>query len=206
MNFNKHLDLEGKHAFLSASKYSWLNYDNDKLINAYISSYGQQIGTLLHEYAKDHIRFGIKMSKSDKHNVLLHLLKNGIPSQVIDIEFLFPNLMTYVNDAIGFRMEPEQVLRYSDNCFGTADSIAFRNDFLRIHDYKSGITPAHMEQLEIYSGLFCLEYKIKPSDIQTELRIYQANEVVVYNPEPNRILTVCNKIVESDNILLTLTR
>ena len=33
------------------------------------------------------------------------------------------------------------------------------NKILRIHDYKSGITPAKMDQLMIYAALFCLEYK-----------------------------------------------
>ena len=35
MNFNKHSDLEGCHAFLSASKYHWINYDDEKLVTAY---------------------------------------------------------------------------------------------------------------------------------------------------------------------------
>ena len=82
-------------------------------------------------------------------------------------------LNMYVNDAIGFKMTPEQILYYSDNCFGTADAILFRNNFLRIHDLKTGKIPAHMEQLEIYAALFCLEYKVKPADIEMELRIYQ---------------------------------
>ena len=30
MTFNKHYDLMGKHAFLGASKYHWINYDEDK--------------------------------------------------------------------------------------------------------------------------------------------------------------------------------
>ena len=32
MNFKSHSHLEGKHAFLSASKYHWINYDEDKLV------------------------------------------------------------------------------------------------------------------------------------------------------------------------------
>ena len=31
MIWNDHSKLEGKHAFLSASKYSWVNYDENKL-------------------------------------------------------------------------------------------------------------------------------------------------------------------------------
>lgn len=201
MNFNKHSDLVGRHAVLGASKFQWLNYDDEKLMNSYVSSYAQSIGTLLHEYAQEHITYGIKMLKSDKHNMLLHLLKNGIPGEVINADFLFPNLMAYVNDAIGFKMTPEQVLWYSDYCYGTADTISFRNNFLRIHDYKSGVTPAHWEQVMIYAGLFCLEYRIKPTDIETELRIYQAGEVAVCNPNPSDIVSVCNRIVHASNIL-----
>ena len=36
MNFNKHYSLEGKHAFLDASKYHWVNYDNDKLAESFL--------------------------------------------------------------------------------------------------------------------------------------------------------------------------
>ena len=35
MNWNRHSDLEGSHAFLSASKYHWINYDADKLADSY---------------------------------------------------------------------------------------------------------------------------------------------------------------------------
>ena len=49
MIFNQHSDLEGRHAFLSPSKYSWLNYDQDKLEEAYKRQYATQIGTLLHD-------------------------------------------------------------------------------------------------------------------------------------------------------------
>ena len=87
----------------------------------------------------------------------------------------------YVNDAIGFKLRPEQILYYSPNCFGTADAIDLRGDLLRIHDLKTGKVPAHIEQLMIYAALFCLEYGIKPSDIDTELRIYQGDDILVEN-------------------------
>ena len=31
MIFNKHSNLEGQHAFLGASKFHWINYDEDKI-------------------------------------------------------------------------------------------------------------------------------------------------------------------------------
>lgn len=51
-------------------------------------------------------------------------------------------------------MTPEQILYYSDRWFGTADSIAFDKNMLRIHDLKTGRRPAKMEQLMVYAALF----------------------------------------------------
>mgnify|MGYP000671730748 FL=1 len=177
MNFKKHSSLEGKHAFLGASKYHWINYDDDKLIESYSKFQATLNGTILHDFACQCITLGQKLPKSQK------------------------TLNMYVNDAIGFKMKPEQVLYYSDNCFGTADAIVFRNNLLRIHDLKTGVTRAHMEQLEIYAALFCLEYKIKPGDIDMELRVYKNDEVLVHNPTAEDILPIMNKIIHLDNLL-----
>lgn len=177
MNFNKHYSLEGKHAFLGASKYHWINYDADKLVDSYTKFQATLNGTILHDFACQCITLGQKLPKSQK------------------------TLNMYVNDAIGFKMKPEQVLYYSDNCFGTADAIIFRNNLLRIHDLKTGVTRAHMEQLEIYAALFCLEYNKKPSDIDMELRIYQNNEIIVHNPTVEDILPIMNKIITFDKII-----
>jgi hypothetical protein len=110
----------------------------------------------------------------------------------------------YVNDAIGYKMTPEQPLYYSENCFGTCDAISFRKNQLRIHDLKTGVTPAHMEQLLIYASLFCLEYGIKPSSIEAELRIYQSDDIIGYIPEPEEIVHVMDKIIYFDNIIKEL--
>ena len=164
------------------------------------------LGTLLHEIACKHIKFRTKMNKYDKKNVILELMANGIPEMVIhslDFDSMFENLMNYVNDGVGFKMEPEVVLCYSDNFFGTADTIKYSESehFLRIHDYKSGTTPAHMEQLLIYAALFCLEYRIKPSTIDIELRIYQGNEIIFHNPAVDEILPIMDKIVANDKFM-----
>jgi len=98
-------------------------------------------------------------------------------------------------------MTPEQILFYSDNCFGTADAIAFRGDLLRIHDLKTGAIPAHMEQLEVYAALFCLEYKIKPADIRMELRLYQSDDILVGNPTVEDIAPIMDKIITFDRII-----
>ena len=177
MNFNKHYSLEGKHAFLGASKYHWINYDADKLVDSYTKFQATLNGTVLHDFACQCITLGQKLPKSQK------------------------TLNMYVNDAIGFKMKPEQVLYYSDNCFGTADAIIFRNNLLRIHDLKTGVTRAHMEQLEIYAALFCSEYNKKPSDIDMELRIYQNNEIIVHNPTVEDILPIMDKIITFDKII-----
>ena len=177
MIFNEHSRYEGQHAFLGASKYHWINYDEVKVASAYTNFLAAQKGTELHEFAAQCIRLGQKLPKSKK------------------------TLNTYVNDAIGFRMSPEVVLFYSPNCFGTADTISFRDGYLRIHDYKSGVVPAHMEQLEIYNALFCLEYKVKPTEIHTELRLYQNNEVLYHMPEPDDIFQIMDKIVRFDKVI-----
>jgi hypothetical protein len=191
---------------LSASSWRWINDDPESLTKRLCSQYSQPMGTLLHEIAYKHIKYRMKMNKYDKKNVMLELLSKGIPGLIIDsVDFdaMFDNLMTYINDGIGFKMTHEVVLYYSDNFFGTADTILFseRERFLRIHDYKSGTTPAHMEQLLIYAALFCLEYQMKPSKFDTELRIYQSNEVIFHNPEADEIVSVMDKIVNHDKFL-----
>lgn len=179
MNFNKHSGLEGCHAFLSASKYHWINYDDAKVTDTYLNFLATQRGTELHEFAATCIRLGQKLPRSE---VTLNM---------------------YVNDAIGYRMTPEQVLFYSDNCFGTADAISFdeKKSLLRIHDLKTGVTPTHIEQVEIYAALFCLEYKIKPADIEMELRIYQNNECRYHNPTASEIVPIMDTIIRFDNII-----
>lgn len=174
MNFNKHSNLEGKHAFLSASKYHWINYDEDKLAQSFQNFMAAQRGTELHEHAKRCIQLGTKLMKSKK------------------------TLNMFVNDAIGYRMTPEQPLYYSANCFGTADAISFRDNILRIHDLKTGVSPTHMEQLMVYAALFCLEYDKQPDKIQIELRIYQSDEIFVEVPDPEEIRAIMEKIVEFD--------
>ena len=206
MNFNKHFNLEGKHALLGASKYHWINDDENGLIKRIKSNYASDLGTALHEIAYKRIKYRFKLTKHDKRSVMLDLLDKGIPGIVlenVDFETVFNNLQNYVNDSIGFRMTPEVVLFFSENAFGTTDAISFdkKSNLLRIHDYKSGYITAHMEQLLIYTALFCLEYNIKPSDLETELRIYQSNEILYHNPKTNDIVPIIDKIITFDKII-----
>lgn len=206
MRFNDHSLLAGKHALLSASKYHWIRYAPEDIAEAYKNGFGQEIGTSLHSLARNMIRHRVKMTRNDKRMIMLHLLSDGIPRNVFDVDMYFPNLMAYINDAIGFGMVPETILYYSENCFGTADAInplqsILKNRFLRIHDLKTGRTPAHMEQLQIYAALFCLEYKCSPLEMETELRIYQGDEPAVLLPDPHDILEISDKIIAGDKVL-----
>ena len=177
MNFNTHFELEGRHAFLSPSQYHWLNYDDEKMQQVYFNMQARKRGTELHDLARRCIELGVKLPRSKK------------------------TLNMYVNDAIGYRMQPEQPLYYSEYCFGTADTISFEKDTLRIHDLKTGVTPAHMEQLAVYAALFCLEYDVRPGDISFELRIYQSDEIIVDEPTAEDIGPIVDRIVYFDRML-----
>lgn len=177
MIFAKHSNLEGLHAPFSASKSSWLRYDDDKAIKVYSNLKASEMGTRYHQWAKETIDLGIRQPRSKK------------------------TIYAYVNDAIGFKMDTEVVLFYSERFFGTADAICFKNGVLRIHDLKTGINPVHMEQLEVYAALFCLEYKIKPSDIDIELRIYQNDQILYHNPTAEDIISIMDKIIHLDKLL-----
>lgn len=172
--FNSHSNVVGKHAFLSPSKYHWINYDEDKMDRVFFAAMAAQRGVELHTFAHEAIRLGIKLPANRK------------------------TLSMYVNDAIGYRMSPEQILYYSDNCYGTADAISFRSNKLRIHDLKNGVTEASPQQLYVYVALFCMEYRFKPFEIEIELRIYQNDEVRVYVPDPDDIVHIMDKIITFD--------
>lgn len=177
MIFNKHSAFAGSHAFLSASQSAWVNYTDEQLEGIYKSSRAAMHGTRLHDHAAESIALGIKLPDTRQ------------------------TMNMYVNDAIGYRMVPEQMLFYSENIFGTADTISFRDKKLRIHDLKTGVRPCSMRQLEVYAALFCLEYREKPGLIDIELRIYQNDDVVVHIPETESIAHIIDKIVSFDNKL-----
>lgn len=184
MNFNNHFSLKDKHAFLSPSNYHWVNYDEEKLRERYITSQAAKEGTILHAFAAEAIKLGIKLKS------------NG------------STLSAYVNDAIDFKMAAEQTLFYSDNCFGHADAISFRRNVLRIHDLKTGVSPASVTQLLVYAALFNLEYGLmlgfKPFDIQYNLRIYQSDEVQMFEVDPMDVFTIMDRIVSFDKVINSL--
>ncbi|MET0785778.1 MAG: hypothetical protein ABWY25_03655 [Paenisporosarcina sp.] len=174
MIFNSHSELLGRHAFLSPSNYHWLNYTDQKLETRFIAAMAARRGTDLHNLAHDAIRLNVKLARSNRA------------------------LSTYVNDGINYKMTCEQTLFYSENCFGMADTICFRRNKLRVHDLKTGVSPSSEHQLEVYAALFCLEYGVSPFDIEIELRIYQREEIRVFEPYPDTIMQIMNKIIEFD--------
>lgn len=174
MLFNRHSDLKDRHALLSPSNYHWLNYTDQKIEARYVSWKSARRGSDLHALAHEAIRLGVKLSRANQA------------------------LSTYVNDALGYKMSCEQALYYSDNCFGTADTICFRRNKLRIHDLKTGITATSFHQLEIYAAIFCLEYGVDPFSIEIELRIYQRDEIRIHEPTAEVIAEIMDKIIEFD--------
>ena len=195
--------LKNTHAFCGASNYRWRNYDIDKLIQSKVSSYATTIGTLLHEYAAENIKKRFKIAKSDKRSILRYLgVEHGVPLSAIDTNRLFPNLMNYVNDAIDFNMDPEVMLYFSDDFYGTADAISWEDNVLRISDLKTGVTPASFMQLENYAAFFCLDYKVKPTQIEKiEFRIYQNGEIIGAEPEPIILVPIIEQVIEFNRVL-----
>lgn len=169
--------FSGTHALFSPSSPYWLRYSDDEIFESIKNKKAAEMGTRLHAWAKETIDLGIKQPKS----------KN--------------TLYNYVNDAIGYKMDTEVVLYYSDYFYGTTDAICFRDNFLRIHDLKTGKTSVHMEQLYIYAAIFCLQYNIDPNKIEIELRIYQNNDILVDNPEKEKIIEIMNRITYLDKLI-----
>lgn len=186
MIFNEHYRLAGQHARLSASKHHWLNYDDDKMVEYFRKLESAARGTRLHAFAKEAIELGIKMRDNNQ------------------------TINRYVNDAISYRMVPEQLLYHSENAFGTPDAISYRERadgmrFLRISDLKTGDSHTSVNQLLVYAAFFFLEYGealgITPNDVTTELRIYQSNEVREYLADPEEVMWVMARVIHADNII-----
>lgn len=189
MRWNNHSRLEGQHAFLSASKHSWINYTDDELVKSFYSFMAAKDGTKKHELA-----------------ALLISEKEPLP----DIR---RTLNMYVNDAIDFNMRPEQKLYYSDNAFGTADAISFDEDrgFLRIHDLKTGVTPVtdklgRLPQLEVYAAYFLLEYDYDLKETEIELRVYQNDDIIIERPYVDDIAPIMDRIVYFDKLIEQIKR
>lgn len=180
MIWNSHSKIPNDaHAFLSPSTYSWMNYDDDKLIKVYINKLASARGTKLHELASRLIKMRIQLPNEQK------------------------TLNMFVNDSIRFKMESEKKLYYSKFCFGTADAISYEDGFLKIFDLKTGSTKVSFMQLMLYAALFFLEYdQYKIAYVNgIELRIYQNDDVKILIPEKDEIVPIMDKIIRFDRIL-----
>lgn len=180
MRFHKHSDLEGKHSFLSPSKYAWLRYDDQKLERMFMEHLAHLRGMEEHEFAARAIKLGHRMPDEQK------------------------TMNLYINDCIGWRMKPEVTLYWSEFCHGTADAIGFQESkqILRVSDLKTGKNPTKFDQLIVYAALFCLEYEFtKPWEIETELRIYQGNAAKLLVADPDEIFHAMDRILTGTRLL-----
>lgn len=178
MIWKSYSHLKNSHAFLAPSRYHWLNYSEDKLIQTYKNHKKVGLGTEYHEVA----------------------------SRLINLAIRLPNTAasfnSFVNDAIGYKMDSEVLLYYSPNCYGTVDAISFNKGLLRIHDLKTGTAGTSMNQLLIYASLFVLDYGVSTRELKgVELRIYQNSEVTEFFPSPKEVFAVVSVIVRSDKII-----
>lgn len=171
---------DGEHAFLSPSTYSWLNYDDEKLVQTYINKLAASRGTALHALAANLIKMKVMLPNTQN------------------------TLNMYVNDSIRFKMEPERKLYYSRFCYGTADAIGIdKKEYVRVFDLKSGKIKASFNQLRIYLALFFLEYpQFKPGTVRgMETRIYQNDEIRIEKPNADDILPIMDRIVRYSKVL-----
>lgn len=136
---------------------------------------------------------------SELHDLAKQLIKLGVPLRQNGT-----TLSLYVNDAIGYRMRPEQMLVYTPNAFGQCDAISFRKKLLRIHDLKTGTSLTSFKQLDCYGALFCLEYRENPFDIKMEWRIYQNDDYKVEIPDPDDIKHIMERYKYLDRRVLQL--
>lgn len=170
---------DGAHALLSPSAHSWYNYSDEKMAEFYASKLAVIRGTELHDLACHLIRMKVRLPENGQ------------------------TLSMYVNDAIDYDMDPERKLYYSPYCFGTADTISVKDNFIRIHDLKTGKNKASFMQLRIYLALFFLEYpQYKPGTVDgMEIRLYQSNDIRVENPQADEIAPIMDKIIHFSKML-----
>lgn len=195
---------KGSHALFPPSQSGWLKDQSvEDVLRREAADKATAIGSALHELAEVLILTKVGYTKREmSKRVTEELVKRKISRSLFDPVFLGNNLCNYVNDAIGYRMDTEKALYYSECCAGTCDALYFdenKKDVLRIHDLKTGVTPAKFEQLEIYTALFFLEYGnefgINPGSIPIELRIFQGGEILEEFPTAETIVPIMDNII-----------
>lgn len=209
MSFKFYIDKKyiGKHFTLSPSSH-FLDKDRsiEDLDNRKRAEYAKDIGTQIHDLCAKHIRWKVRTTKSKIFDeIMIQLCEAGIPRVVIDPSQYVDTVVPYINDAITLDMTPEVPLVYSPEAGGTTDAISWneKKRYLRIHDLKTGKTPAKMDQLLEYAAYFCLCYKKRVKEIAgVELRIYQLGEVIVENPPLDDISVMMDRIVTASDYLV----
>ena len=95
MNFNRHSNLEGQHAFLGASKYHWINYTDDKIADSYVRFLATQKGIVTNAGARISgtgadlvVSGGITMSEEPSYGSDLRI-KNSIDYDLASYEAFF---------------------------------------------------------------------------------------------------------------------
>lgn len=216
MSLNKN-SLRTQHALFSPSQPSWLSYNDEEFISKLQTKYRSAIGTEIHEWAAVKINLGHKVSSlreiykdiethiyekyySDDYGLSdygLVLLKNlkYVPEET------YGTVKSYINDCVGFHMDTEVLLDFSENFFGTSDAVKYDGNGLKIFDLKTGSAPAKMEQPLVYAALYLLKNRIDPKTIPVELRIYQNNDILRARPTEEEIIPVMNTIIHFDKIM-----
>lgn len=205
-------EFRGTHTIVSPSRPAFLKYTDEQFIQAFHNSFKSALGDEMHlwaaiqinrrftynslrEIARSLTTFIFERNRTDRYGLsskgamLLNEMKQ------ISRE-TYSTVKAFVNDAVSERMEEEMELVYSEVIGGTADAVRFKEKEkkLLIFDLKTGNTIAHMEQLEGYAALFCLLKGVNPLDISFELRIYQNNEVAVFEPDGAEIKDIAERI------------
>lgn len=214
MIWNEYSKLRGTHSTFSPSQTSYVGIaEKGDALQRKVNKFRAAVGTEIHNWVFIRIKRMHKVSSvkeifydidemifkeyfkedtdmiTDYGEKLLKCLRQ-VPSEV------FETVKLYVNDAIGFKMTPEEVVYYSDDIYGCSDAISFSSNFLRIHDLKTGSSNQdHIEQLLNYAALFCLQHKLDPKKIQSQLRVYKNGEAIIYDPNPDDIQIVMDSIV-----------
>lgn len=205
---------DDSHALFGGSQHAYINWDvndipakTDQKIKAF---YAAAIGTIIHKKAELYIKKKKRVTKTKAEVIITDaLLSENIPTHLIKPALYSENFVNYVNDGIGFDMMTEQKLfPFNDSNFfyGTADAIQFypKDRLLRIHDLKTGMSPVSMDQLILYECFFLMQYEMNPSNITSELRIYQGGDIQIAKPEPHDLLPVIDKIQKIKSYLVSV--
>lgn len=217
MSLTENSRLRGQHALFSPSQPSWLNYSDDEFISKLTSKYRSYVGTEIHEWCASQIFLRHKASglREIYKDIETHIYEkyNSVEYGLSDFGFTllknlkyipeetFGTVKNYINDCVGFGMEAEVLIDFTDNFFGTADAVRFDGKSLKIFDLKTGSVPAKIEQLLIYACLYFLKYKLDPKEHPVELRIYQGNDILRAIPEANDLIPIMNTIIHFDKLM-----